>query len=119
MKKTVFSCLAVVALLLISFVTGSYVREQKQNNERTQRCRTLISFAIDKAENENINDQSVRVALASNIYAAYQYCDDAATAEQIHELWNYLLSDGENSAAKEIILQELKAVVNSYNPPKK
>ena len=119
MKKITVACFVVVVLLVVSFMVGSYVNEQKQSKECISRCRTMISFAMEKAENENINEPSVRAALASNIYAAYQYCDDATAAEQIHDLWNYILNDGDDSAAKEIVLQELKVIFNSYHPPKK
>lgn len=119
MKKKVIACVIVVVLLVVSFMAGSYVKEQTQNKERIYRCRTMISFAIDKAEKENIDEPSVRAALASNIYSAYQYCDDVTTAEQIHDLWNYVLNEGDNSGAKEIVVQELSTIFNSYHPPKK
>ena len=119
MKNKIIICFIVAILLVVSFFAGSYVKEQKQNEARIYRCRTMISFAIDKADNGNIDEPSVRAALASNIYAAYQYCDDVTTAEQIHDLWNYVLNEGDNSAAKEIVVQELNAIFNSYHPPKK
>lgn len=119
MKKKIIICFTIVILLVASFFAGSYVKELEQNEARIYRCRTMISFAIDKAEKENIDEPSVRAALASNIYAAYQYCDDVTTAEQIHDLWNYVLNEGDNSAAKEIVVQELNAIFNSYHPPKK
>ena len=119
MKKKIIICFTIVILLVASFFAGSYVKELEQNEARIYRCRTMISFAIDKTEKENIDEPSVRAALASNIYAAYQYCDDVTTAEQIHDLWNYVLNEGDKSAAKEIVAQELNAIFNSYHPPKK
>jgi len=119
MKKKIIICFIVAILLVASFFAGSYVKKQKQNEARIYRCRTMISFAIDKADKENIGEPSVKAALASNIYAAYQYCDDVTTAEQIHDLWNFVLNEGDNSVAKEIVVQELNAIYNSYHPPKK
>lgn len=119
MKKKIIICFIVAILLVVSFFAGSCVKEQKQNKTRIYCCRTLISFAIDKADNRNIDEPSVRAELASNIYAAYLYCDDITTAVQIHDLWNYVLNEGDNSAAKEIVVQELNAIFNSYHPPKK
>ena len=62
MKKKILICLIVIALLTASFFAGGYVKEQKHIENRLQRCCTLISFAIDKAENESLSDQSTESA---------------------------------------------------------
>lgn len=120
-RKTIIGLISVIICLLLvaSFFVGSHVREQKLLDARIQRCRTFISFAIDKAEKEDFADQSAMKALASNIYAAYQYCDDVKEAELLHDLWNYVLLYSDDSGAKEIVLQELYAVLNAYYPPAK
>ena len=119
--KTIISLISVIVCLLLvaSFFVGGHVKEQKQLSDRIQRCRTFISFAIDKAEKEDLADQSVIRALASNIYAAYQYCDGVKEAGLLHDLWNYVLRYGDDSGARETVLRELNAVFNSYNPPEK
>lgn len=40
-------------------------------------------------------------ALISNIYAAYQFCDDMTAADQLHNLWNDLIVNGEMYVGKE------------------
>ena len=114
-KKKTFSYLIVVVLLAASFFAGSYVKEQERNHDRSQRCCTLVSFEIDKAENENLADQGTMKALISNVYAAYELCDDVTLADQLHDLWNYLIFEGENDidTSKKIILNELNAVLRS------
>ena len=120
-RKTVVGLISVIVCLLLvgSFFIGSHVKEQQQLDARIQRCRTFISFALDKAENEDFSDQSAIKALASNIYAAYQYCDDVKEAELLHDLWNYVLLYSDDSGAKDIVLQELHGALNSYYPPAK
>ena len=56
-------------------------------------------------------------ALASNIYAAYLFCDDVKVAGQLHDLWNYVLFYSDETGAKEIVLQELTATLKSFDPP--
>lgn len=119
--KTVVGLIGVIVCLLLvaSFFVGSHVKEQQQLDARIQRCRTFITFALDKAGNEDFTDQSAMKALASNIYAAYQYCDDVKEAELLHDLWNYVLLYSDDSGAKEIVLQELREALNTYYPPAK
>lgn len=120
-RKTVIGLISVIVCLLLiaSFFLGSHMNEQKQLDARIQRCRTFISFALDKAENEDFTDQSAIKALASNIYAAYQYCDDVKEAELLHDLWNYVVLHSDDPGAKEIVLQELHEALNTYYPPAK
>jgi hypothetical protein len=117
MKKNskIVIVIAIIALIVTSFFVGSYVTEQKNSNARKECCSTLIMFAIDKAENGNLTDQGTMRGLISNVYAAYQFCDDSKSANQLHDLWNYLIfeSDGSIDMAKEIALHELNAVLCS------
>jgi flagellar basal body-associated protein FliL len=117
MKKNskIVIVIAIIALIVTSFFVGSYVTEQKNSNARKECCSTLIMFAIDKAENGNLTDQGTMRGLISNVYAAYQFCDDSKTANQLHDLWNYLIfeSDDNTDAAKDIALRELNAVFRS------
>ena len=103
MKKTVkiISCIAVLVLLAVSFLMGSYVKERENLNGRQQRCHALIVFAVEKAENGDIADPGVMQALVSNVYAAYQFCDDPALAAQMHDLWNALVFDGDSYIGRE------------------
>lgn len=108
--------IAIVLILLViaSFCAGRYLTEQKHESARTERCQTLILFAIDKAENGDLADEGTMKALISNVYAAYQFCDHSISANQLHDLWNYLIFESENAAdAKTVALQELNAVLHS------
>ena len=103
MKKTakIISCIAVLALIALSFLTGNYVKEQENLNGRQRRCHALIVFAVEKAENEVISEPGVMQALVSNVYAAYQFCDDPALAAQMHDLWNALVFEGDSYIGRE------------------
>ena len=115
MKKKVFSVLIVIALITASFFAGGYVKEQNHSENRLKRCCNLISFAIDKAENESLSDKSTMNALISNVYAAYELCDDAISSGQLHDLWNYLLHTTDNEEGiKQIVLQELNGVLKAF-----
>ena len=107
--------IVIIALTIASFFIGSYVKEKQNENSRIERCITLIVFAIDKAEDEDLTDQGVMRALISNVYAAYQFCDNSIVANQLHDLWNYLIFESDNNidAAKEIALRELNSALQS------
>lgn len=107
--------IVIIALTIASFFIGSYVKEKQNENSRIERCITLIVFAIDKAEDEDLTDQGVMRALISNVYAAYQFCDNSIVANQLHDLWNYLIFESDNNidAAKEIALHELSSALQS------
>lgn len=57
-------------------------------------------------------DEDTMEALISNVYAAYEYCDDPYMASALHDLWNALIFDGENISGKET---ELKSALQSGN----
>lgn len=113
-RKLLFS-IALIVIMIASFFAGSYITEKENSENRIEHCGTLIEFAIDKAENEDLADQGVMRALISNVYAAYQFCDDSKSANQLHDLWNYLIfeSDGNVDTVKDITLRELNAVLRS------
>ena len=113
-RNKIFVAVLIIALIVTSFSVGSYVTEQKNHNARTERCCTLITFAIDKAENSDLTDDGVMKGLISNVYAAYQYCDEPINANRLHDLWNYLIFESEDiDITKEIALRELNAVLDS------
>ena len=109
MSKKGFLSVILIVLIVASFFAGKYVTQVEITNARSGRCSTLIGFAIDKAENGDLADQGTMEALISNVYAAYQFCDDSVVANQLHDLWNFLIfeSDGNLENAKEIALIEL------------
>jgi len=113
-RKIVISIVLIV-LIIASFFAGSYITKKENNNSRIERCSTLIVFAIDKAENGDLADQGTMKALISNVYAAYQFCDNVTFANQLHDLWNYLIFEGDGNvdAAKDVTLRELNAVLHS------
>lgn len=103
MKKATKLVISLVFIICVaaSFFAGSYLKEQAHTNSRMQRCQTLITFAIDKSENEDLSYQDNMEALISNVYAAYQFCDDPHLAAQLHDLWNTLIFEGEDYWGKE------------------
>lgn len=114
-RSTIFITIVLITLIVTSFFVGSYVTEQKNSNARIERCKTLIKFAIDKTENGDLTDKGTMRGLISNVYAAYQFCDNSKSANQLHDLWNYLIfeSDDNTDVAKDITLRELNAVLQS------
>ena len=96
--------LILIAFIIVagtSFMAGSYIKEQEYLDGREERCKTLITFAIDKAENQDLSDPDIMEALISNVYAAYQVCDESTVAAQLHELWNALIIEGEGFIGRE------------------
>ena len=109
MSKKVFVSLMLLAIVAASFFCGKYAAQAEMSNNRKERCITQIVFAIDKAENGDLADRGVLRALISNVYAACQLCDHSVVANQLHDLWNFLIfeSDSNPESAKEIALIEL------------
>ena len=109
MSKKVFFIIILIAIIAASFFVGKYVAQEENTNARSERCGTLIGFAIEKAENGDLADQGTMRALISNVYAAYQFSDNSEVTSQLHDLWNFLIfeSDGNLENAKEIALIEL------------
>lgn len=108
-SKRVFISVILIVIIVASFFAGRYVTQVENTNTRSAYCYTLIGFAIDKAENGELTDQGTMRALISNVYAAYQFCDNTKIANQLHDLWNFLIfeSDANLESAKEIALIEL------------
>lgn len=92
--KLIISVVCILAVV-ISFLIGNSLREREYLKQREERCATLIHFAIDKAQNEDLSDEKVMKALISNVYAAYQFCDNSYSAGLLHDLWNELIFDDE------------------------
>lgn len=115
-KIALGACL--IISMVISYIVGNQMKEQEMRRNRSQQCNTLISFAIDKAENHDLADQDIMEALISNVYAAYQFCDDSVAASQLHELWNGLIFEGDSFTGKEDVLverlQNIAEMINSY-----
>ena len=108
MSKKVCASL-ILLVIAASFFCGKYAAQAEMSNSRKERCITLLVFAIDKAENGDWADQGTMRALISNVYAACQLCDHSVAANQLHDLWNFLIfeSDKNPENAKEIALIEL------------
>lgn len=92
---------AFILAMIISFFAGNYLKEREYADKRVQYCNTLLSFAVDKAENEDLSDQNVMKALISNVYAAYGYCDKPDLSSQLHDLWNMLIFEGDSYIGRE------------------
>ena len=114
-SKKVFIGITLTVVFIASFFAGRYVTQLDNSNIRNRHCCTLIGFAIDKAENGDFSDQGIMRALISNVYAAYQFCDNTTVANQLHDLWNFLIfeSDGNLENAKEIALIELNDALHA------
>lgn len=106
MKKAIKVVIFAVFLIAIgvSFFVGRQTKQQEYIDNRLQNCHTLISFAIDKAENQDISDPDIMEALISNVYAAYQFCDQPYLSEQLYDLWNTLIFDGNRYIGQEDML---------------
>ena len=109
LSKKAFFIIIITEIIAASFFAGKYAAQEEDTAARSERCGILIGFAIEKAENGDLADQGTMRALISNVYAAYQFCDDPVAASQLHDLWNFLIfeSDGNLENAKEIALIEL------------
>ena len=107
--KKVFLSVFLIIIMVASFFVGKYVTQRENASARNERCSTLITFAIDKAENGDLSSEDTIRALVSNVYAAYQFCDNSVVADQLHDLWNFLIfeSDGNLENVKETALVEL------------
>ena len=111
LNTKLFVGIVFIVLIVASFFAGSHMKEQEFSTGRMQRCNTLISFAIDKAENEDISDPDTMEALISNIYAAYQFCDSSNPAEQLHDLWNTLIFEGNRYIGREdVLVNQLRSI---------
>ncbi|MGN0626746.1 MAG: hypothetical protein ACI4IT_02115 [Oscillospiraceae bacterium] len=109
--KVVISIAFIIAIAA-SFFAGSYIKEQEHIGSRVQRCNTLISFAIDKAENEDLSDQDIMETLISNVYAAYEFCDNPNLSAQLHDLWNTLIFEGDSYiGSEEVLVTQLRNIL--------
>lgn len=106
MKKAIKVVIVAVFLIAIgvSFFVGRHTKQQEHLDNRLQNCHTFISFAIDKAETQDISDPNIIDALISNVYAAYQFCDQPHLSEQLYDLWNTLIFDGNRYIGQEDML---------------
>lgn len=96
MRKVFTSVVAVVACCL-SFAVGNTVFRQNMLESKNRKCNTLISFAVDKLDTlKNEYDSDIMEAVISNVYAAYEYCDEEEMKYALHDLWNTLIFDCEN-----------------------
>ena len=111
MKKSIPIIVISVILIISSFFIGSHVNENKNIKKRMNTCVTLISFAIDKVEHEDISSQDTMEALISNIYAAYMYCDNLGLSTQLHDIWNTLIfRSDEYIARKDVLVERLENI---------
>ena len=67
-----------------------------------------------EVENGDLSDQDTIEALISNIYAAYEFCDEPISKNQLHDLWNYMIFEYDNNqSGKDILSQELNSISNA------
>ena len=110
MKKAA-AAVIFIAAVCISFFAGQYLSGKKQTKARAEKCHTMMTFAVDKLDEMSGGyDEDTMEALISNVYAAYEYCDDPHMASALHDLWNALIFDGENISGKE---EALKSALQS------
>lgn len=109
--------MAFVAAIAISFFAGVKTKEKMEQEYRAQQCRTLLSFAIDKTANQDLSDPDVVEALCSNVYAAYQFCDTPALADQLHTIWNHLVfADDSFPAQNQLLTDQLTNISEQLLP---
>lgn len=113
LRKKLLIAIALVLLIVGSYLAGSHIQAQKYHDSRIQRCSTLISFAINKVETGDLTDPDMMEALISNVYAAYQYCDNSIAANQLHDLWNFLIFEEDHTTTKEIAQTELNDILRT------
>ena len=110
MKKFLMAVILIAAVCLGFFAGISFSHHQQAEN-RAERVHTFLSLSVDKLENlQQQYDSDVMEALISNVYAAYQSCDDTESlAPALHALWNALIFDGDNlTGQEEALIQALK-----------
>lgn len=113
-KYKIITGIICLSLIIASFFAGGYIKEREYINGRKQQCETLVSLAIDKADNRDISEQGVMEALISNVYAAYELCDDPVLAEQLHDLWNTLIFEsGSYDTMRDTALTKLKDILQT------
>ncbi len=117
-KRFVVCLVLAVGVMLTSYLAGSLAKEQEYRAERAERCAVLVGFALDKLENQDITDPDMMEAVISNVYAAYQYCDDPALQGQLHDLWNALIFEEEYPAREETAKDVLQSVAEGLDGAK-
>ena len=57
-KKNLLILILGLGLMIISFVMGAQLKEQQYLNDKKQRCHTIITFALDKVENQDLTNHN-------------------------------------------------------------
>ena len=119
-KPVILMLCVFIVLIVVSFCAGRYMAQREYAHTRSEQCSTLIEAAIEAAERDDFADSSAKETLISNVYAAYQFCDDTKTAKQLLDLWNYLVfeSDNHSETASEIALNELNDALRAIKASK-
>ena len=99
-RKAIVLLLAWAVTVGLGFYAGTAMEERAQRERQAERCRTLLVLAADKAETlRSSGEAGTLEALISNVYAARDYAGsagDGMLSSALDELWNALISDGEN-----------------------
>ncbi len=95
-RKKIMSVFVSIVLILTAFFAGGLLKEQKNRQRRKEHCRALIDFALEKNENRDISNPGVMKAMISNVYAAYNFCEDSIMADELYNLWNDLIFKNES-----------------------
>ena len=96
-------------------MAGICLEKTNAHMNRINRCNILISFAIDKIENENTSDPGILEAVISNVYAAYQFCDKPELSEKLHRIWNTLIFHESYTADNAEMLKEQLMEIREQN----
>ena len=109
---TVCILLLFLASVALSFSAGTRISDNAHTQDRAQRCSRLISIAIETAENKGLSVEGAAEAIASNIWAAHELCDDPEISAQLSNLWNTLVFSGEVYVGQESTLSaQLKDIL--------
>ena len=109
--KKFLMAVMLIAAVCLGFFAGISFSHYQQAENRAERVHTFLSLSVDKLEDlQQQYDSDVMEALISDVYAAYQSCDEKeALAPALHELWNALIFDGDNlTGQEEALIQALK-----------
>ena len=100
---------------IILILAGIGLEKINERMNRIHHCNILISFAMDKIENENLSEPDIVESLISNVYAAYQFCDKPELSEKLHSIWNTLIFHEGYAADNTEILQRQLMEIQEMN----
>lgn len=106
--KRVGKALLMVVLLAVmacAFFAGSYISDQEHAENRAERCRRYLSFALDTVTDKGVTLEGASEAVASNIWVAHELCDDPELSAELSNMWNAVVYE---DAPEDTLAAQLK-----------